>query len=89
MHIGKDNPKRNYIMEGTPLEKSEAEKDLGVYVDSNLSFDHHVNTTMKKASKMAGMISHYITYKSPKVMVQLYKGLIRPTMEYGNPIWNP
>ena len=89
MHIGKDNPKRNYTMEGTPLDKSDAEKDLGVYVDNNLSFDHHVNTTVNKANKLAGMISHYITYKSPKVMIQLYKGLIRPVMEYGNPIWNP
>ena len=67
-------------MDGAPLEETDAERDLGVYVDINLTFDHHINTTVKKASKLAGMISHYITYKSWKVMVPLYKGLIRPVM---------
>ena len=30
-----------------------------------------------------------ITFKSPDIMVPLYKALIRPILEYGNPIWCP
>ena len=89
MHIGRDNPKRNYHMDDKVLDKTKAEKDLGVYVDNNLTFEEHINSTAKKANRVLGMISHYITHKSPAVMVPLFKSLIRPIMEYGNPIWQP
>ena len=63
--------------------------DLGVYVDENLTFEEHINLTAKKANKLLGMITHYITHKAPTVMVPLYKSLIRTILEYGNPVWHP
>ena len=30
-----------------------------------------------------------MTYKSAEVMVPLFKALIRPILEYANPVWNP
>ncbi|KAL8565635.1 hypothetical protein ACOMHN_063466 [Nucella lapillus] len=89
LHIGRENPNRDYSMKETRLNTSTVEKDLGVYVDNNLNFEEHITTTNKKANKLMGMVSHYITHKSPAVIVPLFKSLIRPILEYGNTIWYP
>ena len=52
LHAGKSNPKFDYhIGTGTNkviLEETTKEKDLGVYIDPLLSFEDHVNETIKK-----------------------------------------
>ena len=30
-----------------------------------------------------------ITFKSPDIMIPLYKALVRPIIEYGNCVWHP
>ena len=32
------------------------------------------------------MITHYIHYKHKEIMVQLFKSLVRPILEYGNAV---
>ena len=93
LHMGKDNPKYVYKMKNgdelNNLVVTECEKDLGVFVDSDLSFNEHIQKTTSKAKNMCYLIMRTITYKSPEVMLPLYKALIRPILEYGNPIWCP
>ena len=59
LYLGKNNPKHKYfIKQGdvqTELAETTCEKDLGVYIDPNLSFDHHISLTIKKARRIAGM----------------------------------
>ena len=38
------------------------EKDLGVHVDSNLTFEHHVEDVVNKANRMLGMIRRAYTF---------------------------
>ena len=38
MHLGRQNPRQNYTMGGTTLATTTSEKDLGVYVDTELTF---------------------------------------------------
>ena len=35
------------------------------------------------------LLMRTITYKTTDIMIPLYKALIRPTLEYGNPVWCP
>ena len=90
---GKNNTNHVYNMTvndvSTPLGITECEKDLGVYVDSNLNFNEHISTIMKKAKNMCYMIMRTISFKSPEIMLPLYKALVRPSLEYGNPVWCP
>ena len=58
--------------ENKELGKTDCEKDLGVNIDSLLTFDNHVNSVTKKGRQMAGMINRNITYKTPDVMVPLF-----------------
>ena len=44
MHLGRQNPRQNYTMGGTTLATTTSEKDLGVYVDTELTFEKHIET---------------------------------------------
>ena len=73
----------------TILNKSEFEKDLGVNIDTILDFKVHIKTTVKKARSAAGIINRHIIHKTPKIMVQLFKSMVRPILEYANAVWAP
>ena len=62
LHVGKNNPEFKYFMDGRELQCIEAEKDLRVFVDKDLKFEQHINEAVRKANKIAGMITHYIQY---------------------------
>ena len=89
MHLGKNNPHLNYTLNNTTLNQTTSEKDLGVFVDPLLNFEEHINTAVKKARRMSGLIMHTINYKSKAIMLPLFKSLVRPIIEYGNAVWCP
>ena len=72
-----------------PVTMKRCEKDLGVYVDYNLNFEHHINVTIRKAKNIAFLILRNFHFKSPYIMVPLFKALIRAILEYGNVVWSP
>ena len=44
----------------------------------------------KRIAKLTvmGMTKRTISYKEPKIMLNLYKTLVRPHVEYGSSAWN-
>ena len=76
-------------MNGLNIEETKLEKDLGIFVDNNLSFEGHINEVVKKANRLVGMISRFIQYKDKAVMVPLFKSLVRSVLDYGNVVWSP
>ena len=55
----KSNPNHpQLIFNGTIVEKINDQKHLGLILDSNLSFDKHLNEKMIKAKKYIGIIKH-------------------------------
>ena len=93
MHIGKKNPEITYTMissDGqTEISTCYEEKDLGVIFDNVLSFESHIQSAITKANQILGIIRRSFDYLSAEVVVQLYKSLVRPHLEYGNVIWSP
>ena len=93
MHIGTSNDKNEYTMkigdEDTTIEECTEEKDLGVIIDNQLKFDRHVQETVKKANRVLGAIKRNFTYIDKETLLMLFKGLVRPILEYGNTIWAP
>ena len=93
MHIGKNNKKYTYYMRDgnitSCLHETVSEKDLGVVIDPLLKFDEHITTIVNKARRMSFLIIRTITFKSKDIMVPLFRALIRPLLEYCNPVWNP
>ena len=92
LHLGENNPQRPYYIgpvgERIELEKTVLEKDLGVHIDPNLSFDSHIEKIIKKASSKSAQIMENFTYRSKDVLVPIFKTLVRPVLEYVNNAWN-
>ena len=62
MHLGRQNPHRDYTMGATTLATTTSEKDLGVYVDTELTFEKHIETVVNHANRMLGLIRRSYTY---------------------------
>ena len=67
----------------------ECEKDLGVHFDKSLRFDHHINTIINKANRTLGIVRKTFDYMNKDTFCQIFKGLIRPHLEYAAPVWSP
>ena len=93
MHLGKNNPKHKYTIkngnEVCALSVTTCEKNLGVYIDPLLNFNEHITKTVKKAKSIAGMILRHINGRTEDILIPLFIGLVRPILEYTNPVWSP
>lgn len=80
----------NYSMNSTPLEHVGTFKDLGVFIDSKLSFNSHVDSLVTKCSKVSGFIKRSVGYHAPvNVKLQLYKSLVLSLLDFASPVWSP
>ena len=89
MHLGRQNPHRDYTMGATTLATKTSEKDLGVYVDTELTLEKHIETVVNQANRMLGLIRCSYTYLDSQSLLKLYTSLVRPTLEYANAAWTP
>ena len=94
MYLGKKNPHRDYCLFNDDfsihmLEETELEKDLGVYIDKNLSFTQHCQQKINTAVKMVNYIKHTFKYIDKEIFTFLYKSLVRPHLEFASCIWSP
>ena len=64
--------------------------DLGVLLDSRLSFVEHTQLILSKALKMLGFISRLtIDFKESDSILHLYKSFVLPHLMQGSIIWSP
>ena len=89
LHIGRNNRKHIYEMDGKKLEQVKDEKDLGVLIDNELKFHKQTATAIKRANSVLGIIKKSFTLLDVSTLPLLYKSLVRPHLEYANVIWGP
>ena len=65
------------------------EKDLGVTVDSALSFEEHISKKVKTANSIVGLIRRSFSFLDAKSFVKLFTAFVRPHLEYAVPAWDP
>lgn len=79
-----------YALCNTPLKKVDTLRDLGVTLDTKLHLDLHIGKIINKAVQMCGFVLRACTdFKSTSTYLYLYKGLIRPQLEYAVTVWDP
>ena len=78
-----------YTLNGHTLEITDTAKYLGINITSDLSWNKHVDTISSKANRTLGFLRRNIKISSPKIKSQAYASLVRPTLEYASPVWNP
>ena len=89
LHIGKKNPKHEYSINNVVIRTVESARDLGVIVDSLLSFDGHIDSIVKRAYIRIGILFKGFVTRDVHVLKQAYVTFIRPTLEYASVVWSP
>ena len=71
------------------LKISEEEKDLGVIIDSKLTFEQHIMTKVNKANSVVYLIRRSFSHLDAAMFKTLFTSIVRPILEYAAPVWNP
>jgi ribonuclease P/MRP protein subunit RPP40 len=92
MHIGHELD-THYFMKGptglTELLMIKEEKDLGVFVRSDLKASNHCIKSAAKARRIIGMVRRNFRRLDKEDFLLLYKTYIRPHIEYCVQAWSP
>ena len=78
-----------YKVSGQEIEHTFEEKDLGVIMDSELTFSEHITEKVNKANSLVGIIRRSFSHLDPDTFVKIYVAFVRPHLEYGQVIWSP
>ena len=87
LHLGRVILPDDYRLLDQALGRIEYETDLGVQVDNQLKFQIHINTAVKKANRMLGVIKRNFKHLDKESFLHLYKSLVRPHLEYASCAW--
>ena len=72
-----------------PLDTIEKQNDLGVIIDTKLSFDDHINKAVNKATKMKKIIRRTFQFLDKDAFLPLYKTMERTHLYYAIAVWYP
>lgn len=80
----------NYKLNGQTIAEVEDIKDLGIIVDSSLTFHKHIEKISMQAYKVLGLITRTCRdFKNINALKSLFSALVLPILEYGSVIWSP
>jgi hypothetical protein len=89
LHLGRDNQRFTYEMNGTILETTDCEKDVGVNITCDLKPSIQCSRAAGKATTVLGMMARSFHYRDKGTWLKLYKMYVRPHLEYASPAWSP
>ena len=79
-----------YFIHNQELLEVSVIRDLGVLIDSKLTYSAHYNHMISKAWALLGLIKRStLEFKRPDSIVAIFNALVRSVLEYAVPIWNP
>ena len=89
LHLGRNNCMHHHRLWDDLLERSSAEKDLGVLLENMLSMNQQCAFVSKKASGILGCTEMSMASRSNEVILPLYSALMKPHLEYCVQLWTP
>ena len=81
--------RNEYTLHDHQLETVESAKYLGVTLQSNASWDKHIDGVCAKANRTLGFIRRNLKVAPRKTKEIAYKALVRPILEYSSSVWDP
>ena len=92
MRVGSDiwsNVLSEYSMGNHKLEYCSEERDLGVIMCADLKVGSQCAEACKKENRMFGLIKRTFVVRSTEAMINIYKTMVRPHLEYCVSAWSP
>jgi len=89
MHLGNSNSQFIYGFDGNVIPNSELVKDLGVYIEPNLSYSRHISIICSRARSRCSLYFKYFISRNTRSMKLFFITYVRPLLEFASPVWNP
>ena len=74
---------------GQPITVKSSTKDLGVIMSSTGGFNEHINGIIDTVRDLSAWILRSFKSRSRLLMLQLWKSVVIPRLEYCSQLWNP
>ena len=71
-----------------PVHPVQLQKHLGLFLDSKLSFDEHIQCILIKTRKIIGLIRKLQPIILRAALLTIYKSFLRPHLDYGDVIYD-
>ena len=75
-------------LDNKPVKSTQIHKQLGMIVDSNLSYEHHIKSILNNVNKMIDLLRKFQLITPMRSLIAIYKTFIRPHQDYGDVIYN-
>ena len=89
VHFWFNNTLARYQLNDINLVVDKEERDLGVIIQNDLKCTQKCINVVNTANKVLGMIRRSFMCKDREIILQLYKSLVRPHLEYCVQAWRP
>ena len=70
-----------------PVTSTSIHKNLGMILDSKLSFEEHLKSSLGKENETIGPIRKFQIYLLRNVLLTTHKSFVRPHLDYGDVTW--
>jgi len=64
-------------------------RDLGVFVDSNLTFHSHIDKIVARAFLRSNLILKCFVSRDVSTLMRAFTDYVRPILEYASCVWSP
>ena len=71
------------------MERSTAERNIGVTVNGKPKFTKHISEKVKRANSILGAMKRSFEHMDQDTFKKLFTALVRPHVEYANAVWSP
>ena len=78
-----------YKIHNQTISETNAAKYLGVVIDNKLTWKPHYSALVTKCNRTLSFIMRNLSKCPVNIKAQCYQTLVRPTLEYACPVWDP
>ena len=71
-----------------PIQQALSQKHFGMYFDTKMNFQKHVNNVLSKVNKIIGLLRKLQAFLPRQSLVTVYTAFIRPHLDYGDIIYD-
>ena len=89
MHRDRDPDILYMAPDGGPIEEKDSLRDLGVMINTDLTFSGQIYKVVESGRRMAGWVLRTFRRQGKQLMLTLLRTLVQPRLDYCSQLWSP